>query len=164
MTSLPPVTIVCPNVSGNALGRALLLADLLRTETDVRIAGLMQSESVWAPASSSAIPVHAYRQKRGRSHYFDGVRWLREVIADDFVIVSKPVLQSLGLTLLARGGRRGLIVDIDDWQSGFFQYDRGRERLSPLRQRVARLRSYARRGGMNGFVLTRALEEYSRFR
>jgi glycosyltransferase involved in cell wall biosynthesis len=164
MASLPPVSIVCPNVSGNALGRALLLADLLRSQTRVQVAGLRQSTSVWSPASSSEVVVHGYPAQPGRLHYFDGVRWLRDVVGDDFVIVSKPVLQSLGLALLARVGRRGMIVDIDDWQSGFFQYNRSTERLSPLGQRIARIRSYARRGGANGFVLTRLLEEYSKRR
>jgi len=162
--SLPPVTVICPNVSGNALGRALLLADLLRTETEVQIVGLRQAEALWAPASGTEIRIREYPARPGRLHYFDGVQWIGDVVRDDFVIVSKPVLQSLGLALLARVGRRGLIVDIDDWQTGFFQHDRGRERLSPFQQRIARFRSYARRGGMNGFVLTRALEEYSKRR
>lgn len=164
MTSLPPITVVCPNVSSNALGRALLLADLLRTETRVQIAGVRQGRTIWPPASSSLVPIRAYPSTPGRRHYFDGVSWLRETVADDFVIVSKPVLQSLGLSILARVGSRGMIVDIDDWQTGFFQYDRGKEGVSPLRQRIARLRSYARRGGLNGFVLTRLFEEYSRRR
>lgn len=164
MASLPPVTVICPNVSGNALGRALLLAELLRTETRVQVVGMRQGETVWGPASKSDVPVLAFPVRPGRLHYFDGVPWLREVVADDFVIVSKPVLQSFGLALLARVGSRGMVVDIDDWQTGFFQYDRATEHVSAFRQRVARLRSYTRRGGVNGFVLTRILEEYSRRR
>ena len=164
MPQLPNVSVVCPNVSSNALGRALLLAELLRTETKVQVVGMRQGPDVWAPASSSTVPVQGYPVRAGRLHYFDGVPWLRDVVASDFVVVSKPVLQSLGLALLARIGSSGMIVDIDDWQTGFFQFDRGRERVSPLRQRVARFRSYARRGGLNGFVLTRLLEEYSRRR
>jgi len=162
MSTLPPLSIVCPNVSSNSLGRALLLADLLRTETRVQVAGMRQAEAVWAPAASAAVPIRAFPLRPGRSHYFDGVRWLQEVVGDDFVIVSKPVLQSLGLALLGRVGRRGMIVDIDDWQTGFFQYDQAREGMSPAGQRLARFRSYTRRGGLNGFVLTRLLEAYAR--
>jgi glycosyltransferase involved in cell wall biosynthesis len=162
MASLPPITVICPNVSSNALGRALLLADLIRSETRVQVVGMRQGATVWAPASSSQVPVRAYPLEPGRAHYFDGVTWLRKVVGQDFVIVSKPVLQSFGLALLARCGAHGMVVDIDDWQTGFFQYDRGKQNVSAFRQKVARLRSYARRGGLNGFVLTRLLEEYSR--
>lgn len=158
---LPPVTVICPNVSSNALGRSLLLAELLQADTDVEIVGMQQEGSLWAPAAASTIRIRSYPLPPGRRHYFDAVPWLRDVTRDRFVVVSKPVLQSLGLALLAGAGRkRGMLVDIDDWQTGFFQ-QRAADTLSPLAARLARLRSYARRGGLNGFVLTRALEEYA---
>jgi glycosyltransferase involved in cell wall biosynthesis len=108
------------------------------------------------------VPVLGFPQKQGRLHYLDSVSWLRDVVEDDLVIVSKPLLHSLGLALFARLGRRGLIVDVDDWQTGFMQLDREREGMSRAMQRLTRLRSYARRGGLNGFVLTRLLEEFAR--
>ncbi|HKY37053.1 MAG TPA: glycosyltransferase [Polyangiaceae bacterium] len=161
---LPPVTVICPNVSSNALGRSLLLAELLRDETDVEIVGVRQNAELWSPAQASSIPIRAYPLRSGRRHYFDAVPWLREITGDRMVIVSKPVLQSLGLALLAGAGRkRGMLIDIDDWQTGFFQRRAG-DTLAPMATRWERLRSYARRGGLNGFVLTRALEEYARRR
>ena len=112
---LPPVTVICPNLSSNSLGRSLLLAELLRSETDVEIAGVRQEGQLWSPAQASSIPIRAYPLPPGRRHYFDAVPWLREVTADRLVVVSKPVLQSLGLALLAGAGRRrGMLVDIDD--------------------------------------------------
>lgn len=161
MTRLPPVTIVCPNVSGNALGRALLLADLLRNDTKVQVVGVRLHESVWPPARGSQVPILDFPLAAGRRHYLDAVSWLRKVAAEDCVIVSKPVLHSLGLALLARVGQRGFVLDIDDWQTGFFQIDGAKQGLSAFRQRVARFRSYARRGGLNGFTLTRLLEAYA---
>jgi glycosyltransferase involved in cell wall biosynthesis len=158
---LPPITVICPNVSSNSLGRSLLLAELLQSETDVEIVGAQLEAEVWRPATASAVTIRAYPLQAGRRHYFDAVPWLRKLCRDRFVIVSKPVLQSLGLALLAGAGRkRGMLVDIDDWQTGFFQQRSG-QTLGPLAARLARLRSYARRGGMNGFVLTRALEAYA---
>jgi glycosyltransferase involved in cell wall biosynthesis len=164
MSSLPFVSVVCPNVSSNALGRALLLADLIRNDTQVRIVGMQQSEATWPPAASSPVSVEAYRFHSERRRYFDGAPWLREVVGSDFVIVSKPVLQSLGLSLLAGLGRHGMLVDIDDWQTGFFQFGRAQQGMTPLAQRLARFRSYARRAGFNGFTMTRLLEEYARRR
>jgi glycosyltransferase involved in cell wall biosynthesis len=161
MGSLPAVSIVCPNLSSNALGRAWLLADLLRHETRVQIVGVHLEASIWAPAQDTGIPIHGYALRPGRRHYFDAVPWLREVVGSDLALVSKPVLQSLGLTLAAGIGRRGLIVDIDDWQSGFFQHAGAREGMTDRSQRAARLRSYVRRAGLNGFVLTRLLEAYA---
>jgi glycosyltransferase involved in cell wall biosynthesis len=159
---LPPITVICPNLSSNALGRSLLLAELLADQTDVEIVGVRQTEEVWAPARASSITIRPYASKPGRLHYFDAVPWLREVTRGRMAIVSKPVLQSLGLSLLAGVGReRGMLVDVDDWQTGFFQKRAG-ESLSPLATHWSRARSYARRGGLNGFVLTRALEEYAR--
>ncbi|MFI5316312.1 MAG: glycosyltransferase family 4 protein [Myxococcota bacterium] len=164
MASLPPISIISPNVSDNPLGRALLLADLLRSETRVQIVGIQQAESLWAPAAGAQIPIRGFRTRPGLFHALDGASWLRDVVGDDFVIVSKPVARSLGLALLARVGARGMTVDIDDWQAAFVQRDQTREQPTPTQQRVARLRSYARRGGLNGFVFTRLLEEYARRR
>lgn len=160
-SSLPPVSVICPNVSSNALGRALLLADLLSEDTRVQVVGMQLEDRIWTPAVGSRVPVLGYPLRPGRRHYLEGVSWLRETVGDDLVIVSKPVLQSLGLSILGRVGRRGMVVDIDDWQSGFFQQEGAREGMSRSEQRWARLRSYARRGGLNGFVLTRILEAHA---
>lgn len=161
MTQLPPITIVCPNVSGNALGRALLLADLLRDATKVQVVGVRLEQTLWSPVRRPQVPILDFPLAPGRRHYLDAVPWLRKVAADDCVIVSKPVIHSLGLALLARIGKRGLVLDIDDWQTGFFQIDGATQGLSAWQHRIARLRSYTRRGGLNGFTLTRLLEAYS---
>lgn len=161
LPALPAISVISPNVSGNALGRAWLLADLLRSETRVRIVGMQQGDGIWPPAASAQVPVLGFPMQKGRLHYFDGVSWLRDVVGDDLVVVSKPILQSLGVALLARVGKRGMVVDIDDWQTGFLQFEGGSEGVSPWRQRLLRFRSYARRGGMNGFVFTRLLEEFA---
>jgi glycosyltransferase involved in cell wall biosynthesis len=157
---LPAVTVICPNVSTNALGRAMLLADLLRNDTAVKIVGIQHEAQVWAPASSAKFPIVPFRFSHKVSGLLGPARWLRDAVGSDAVIVSKPVLHSLGLALLGGLGSKRLIVDIDDWQTGFFQRDAA-VTMSAWRQRIARARSYARRGGLNGFVATRALEAYA---
>lgn len=157
MRSLPPVTIVCPDLTSNAAGRALLLAELLATETDVRLAGAVRGEGLWEPLVNSPIPVMPYRWSSGNAIALSAVRWFAEMAGDDILVVSKPLIQSLGLALAGRRSGRRLIVDIDDWETGFAQIGANREQSS-LMAAVNRAYSYVRRGGANKFVATRLLE------
>src|SRR5262245_9916608 len=118
---LPPVAIVCPNLAGNCLGRALLLAELLGEEVPVRIVGVQRGPELWAPASRSRFPIESYRLTRETRYSAQAVAWLREAVGDDFVLVSKPLPHSLGLALVSGVRPRRMLVDIDDWESGFFQ-------------------------------------------
>jgi glycosyltransferase involved in cell wall biosynthesis len=144
------------------MGRALLIADLLRAETRVQVVGVGSKPTVWAPALTTGIPVRSFTVPESPLEYRHAVPWLREAVGDDFLIVTKPVIQSLGLSIVSGVGRRGRVIDIDDWESGLIQEGAYSEGMTGMRQHVARAKSYAARWGANRFLAARVLEEYAK--
>ena len=114
------VSILAFDLSDNATGRADLLARLLAPRYAVEVVGPRYGDDVWRPARGGAVRYRA----------LPGVRWPRLAatlpalarLADgDVLLASKPRPTSFGVALLARRQRRRpLILDIDDWELGFF--------------------------------------------
>ena len=114
------VSVLAFDLSDNATGRADLLARLLAPRYDVEVVGPRFGTDVWRPARDGAV---RYRSE-------PGARWPRLApklpalarLADgDVLLASKPRPTSFGVGLLARRQRRRpLILDIDDWELGFF--------------------------------------------
>jgi glycosyltransferase involved in cell wall biosynthesis len=113
------VRILCSDVCTNALGRALLLADLLADARDVRILGLKNRE-VWPPSRTFRVPIETLHAEHPRQ-YPVAARWLRERVHGARVIVHKPLGTSLGLALLAGMRPDSILVDIDDWEVGLLE-------------------------------------------
>ncbi len=143
------------------MGRALLIADLLREETAVQVVGVGSKPAVWAPALSTGIPVYSFLVPKSPLEYGKAIPWLRERVGDDAVIVTKPVFQSLGLAAVSRVGARGFVVDIDDWETGLIQKGAHEPGMVGSRLRRARARSYLADAGVNRFVAARLLEAYA---
>ena len=114
------VSILCFDLADNAIGRAELLARLLAPRYEVDVVGPQYADAVWSPVARSPIPHHGVRSRR----YPGFVRTLPDLLRlvdGDVIYASKPRPTSFGLGLLARTGRRRpLILDIDDWELGFF--------------------------------------------
>jgi glycosyltransferase involved in cell wall biosynthesis len=161
MPALPPLAILCPNLSSNSLGRALLLAELAANETSVRIIGVRRGDEIWRPARGAAFPIEEFPVTRESRYSPRAVPWLRKAVRNELLLVSKALPHSLGLALAAGFSPRRMVIDVDDWESGFFQGDAS-EVASRPRFLLARARSYLRRFGANAFVLTRCLEEIAR--
>jgi glycosyltransferase involved in cell wall biosynthesis len=114
------VSVLAFDLSDNATGRADLLARLLAPRYDVEVVGPRFGDDVWRPARGGAVRYRA----------LPGVRWPRLAatlpalarLADgDVLLASKPRPTSFGVALLARRQRRRpLILDVDDWELGFF--------------------------------------------
>lgn len=115
-----PVAVICSNVSNNCLGRALLLADLLKPLAQVRVIGLNLSRApVWGPAAGFDVPI-AQRELRSVFGYPGAARWLRRQLVGTKVVVSKPMPTSLGLARAAGVNENRLLLDIDDWEVGLY--------------------------------------------
>src|SRR5438128_538237 len=110
------------DLSDNATGRADLLARLLAPRYEVEVVGPRFGDDVWRPARDGAIRYRA----------LPGARWprfgatlpaLARLADGDVLLASKPRPTSFGVGLLARRRRRRpLILDIDDWELGFFYH------------------------------------------
>lgn len=115
-----PVAIVCSNTSNNCLGRALLLADLIRHRASTKIVGFQRRRTAWAPARDNAVPVESRRLDNAFG-FRRAARWLRQELLGHRVIVSKPLYTSLGLALRAGLGKAEFLLDVDDWEVGLYR-------------------------------------------
>lgn len=114
------ISVLCFDCSDNAAGRADLLARLLRPEYEVEVVGPCFQGKIWAPINDGTVK---YRTVPGsRYPAFRGTLQTLAKLADgDLLYASKPRPTSFGVGLLARRARpRALILDIDDWEVGFF--------------------------------------------
>ncbi|MEP9363476.1 glycosyltransferase family 4 protein [Nocardioides sp. CN2-186] len=110
------ITILCHDISNNALGRAWVLARLSEPEYSATIVGPALSGDIWAPLADgggSAIRMLDQGDQR---------RWI-EAIDGDILVAVKPRRDSLTLALHASAAKpRPVVADVDDWEMAFF-YD-----------------------------------------
>jgi len=114
------VSVLAADLSDNATGRADLLARLLSTRYEVEVIGPRFGTEVWMPARGGAIAQRSVRAGRYPG-FARRIPALLELVDGDVLVASKPRPTSFGLGLLARARRRRpLVLDIDDWEVGFF--------------------------------------------
>jgi glycosyltransferase involved in cell wall biosynthesis len=114
------VSVLSFDLSDNATGRAELLARLLAPRYRVHLVGPRFGAAPWGPVRTSSIErreIAGARYPRFASRLADLAR-----LADgDILYASKPRATSFGVGLLARRQRRRpLVLDVDDWELGFF--------------------------------------------
>jgi glycosyltransferase involved in cell wall biosynthesis len=114
------ISVLCFDCSDNAAGRSYLLARLLSPAYEVEVVGPCFNREIWAPVNDGTVK---YRTVPG-SRYPGSLRMFGALVrlADgDVLYASKPRPTSYGVGLLARmARRRPLLLDIDDWEVGFF--------------------------------------------
>ena len=114
------ISILCFDLAGNAAGRAFLLARLLEPLGEVEVVGPCHGDGIWKPVASEGIAYRAVSAGKLPSFAASLPALLR--LADgDLVYASKPRLASAGIGYLKRlGARKPLLLDVDDWEVGFF--------------------------------------------
>jgi glycosyltransferase involved in cell wall biosynthesis len=114
------VSVLAADLSDNATGRADLLARLLAPRYEVEVVGPRFGPDVWRPARDGAVAQRSVRVGRYPG-FARRIPALLELADGDVLVASKPRPTSFGLGLLARARRkRPLVLDIDDWEMGFF--------------------------------------------
>ena len=114
------VSVLCFDVSDNAVGRAWLLARLLEPIGAVEIVGPRFGSSVWEPLAEERVSIRSVPGGR-LPRFATQLPALGRLADGDLLYASKPRLTSAGVGYLARVARgRPLLLDIDDWETGFF--------------------------------------------
>ncbi len=114
-----PVVVVCSNLSGNCLGRALLLAELVPDDIEARVVGVQLKPEIWKPASGFRRPAsgrfieHAAAIPRGDRLAAKRARGRTSRRR------ASP-LHEPRLTLRAGVPANDLLLDIDDWEVGLY--------------------------------------------
>ena len=114
------ISVLAFDLSDNATGRADLLARLLAPRFAVEVVGPRFGEEIWPPARDGVV---AYRARPGARYpgFASRAAELARLADGDVLLASKPRPTSYGIALLARRQRpRPLLLDIDDWELGFF--------------------------------------------
>jgi glycosyltransferase involved in cell wall biosynthesis len=127
-TVAPTVAVVSWQLADNAVGRAYVLADMLRSSHPTEIVGpLFGSEGVeiWEPLRSADLPMRSFTGATMRTFVAEAAAFAQEIQCD-VAYISKPRLPAILLALLIhhRTGC-GLILDIDDHELSFFPWAEG---------------------------------------
>jgi glycosyltransferase involved in cell wall biosynthesis len=113
------ITVICPELSNNSLGRAYILAKALRQFNEVEIIGMMSGQSIWFPCDTGEFE-YASIEARTLTQRMRAIPNLLRLIEGDVIYAVKPRLGSYGVSLLGRVSKHyPVVLDIDDWELGF---------------------------------------------
>ena len=141
------ILVVSFDLSNNSVGRAYIMAEVLGRYYDVEILGPASRGVVWEPLAQDSSVKYTIRSP------YECFRSLLTTRADAIYAI-KPLGTSYGVSLLARSFRhRPLLLDIDDWELGFFL---------DYQSRRGMLRSARRIRNPNNITSTWLLDKLSR--
>jgi glycosyltransferase involved in cell wall biosynthesis len=114
------ISVLCFDVGANAAGRADLLARLLVPLGSVEVIGPARGSGAWEPVATGPIRYTSV-PARGMPGFIATMADLARRADGDLIYASKTKLASAGVGYLKRvAGRRPLLLDIDDWEVGFY--------------------------------------------
>jgi glycosyltransferase involved in cell wall biosynthesis len=114
------ISVLCFDLADNAVGRAVLLARLLGPLGRVEVVGPCSGPAMWEPMRSEGIP-HRTLPATRFPRFALSVPALARLADGDLLYASKPRLATVGVGLLKRLTTGSpLLLDIDDWEVGFF--------------------------------------------
>ena len=136
------ISVIAWDMAHNPLGRAYLLADLLKTEYDVEIVGALFPQfgtELWGPLRSCSRVTMKFFPGSDFPDHFTRMEEIAHLITGDIIYVSKPRLPGVELGILAKLHRnRPIVLDVDDYELSFFR------NRSPLTLEEAALNSGSR--------------------
>ena len=116
------IAILCPDLSSNTIGRAIVLQELCRRFADAFIMGPVGSKGLWPPARDLGIDIRPFDAHGAWSGGPKQVEQLAREFDVDLLYASKPLPSSFGVALAWRQvGGIPLAVDIDDWERALYE-------------------------------------------
>ena len=114
------ISVLCFDLSDNAAGRADLLARLLEPLGAVEVVGPRTGAGIWAPVAAGPVRYSSVASRRLPAFVRTAAELYRRADGD-LIVASKTRLASAGVGYIRRlVGRRPLLLDIDDWEVGFY--------------------------------------------
>ncbi|MBU1662332.1 MAG: hypothetical protein KKD28_12770, partial [Chloroflexi bacterium] len=137
------ISLLCPFLSGNALGRAFFLAKVLERHYEVEIVGPVSDIGIWQPVKHENCKYVGVNIKQGWRN-FGIIQSLLSQVTGDVIYASKPLLTSFGVGISGKfRNKTPLILDIDDWEYGaFFRWNMLQRLKSCLKLSTQRLDAY----------------------
>jgi glycosyltransferase involved in cell wall biosynthesis len=126
------ISIICFNLSHNALGRAYLLGKVLHRRYDVEILGFVfpqYGKEIWEPCNTGEF---AYKVIEGNSfpRFFRSIAEMLKSLNGDVVYASKLRVPSYGVGILSKLLlRKPLVLDIDDLEISWNSHIKGIRKL-----------------------------------
>ena len=118
------ISVLAWDVGHNPMGRAYLLAEVLRRKFDVEIVGARfprYGTEVWEPTRNGEVAVTDFPGREFPLHFAE-MEEMAGRVDGDVILVSKPRLPSYELGILAKQfDNRPLILDVDDHELAFFR-------------------------------------------
>ena len=114
------ISFLCFDLSENSLGRAALLARTLARHHPVTLVGPAKQETIWYPLRDLDLPTKTFAWKRYPA-FVSVIRQMMRAMDGDVLFACKLRPTSFGVGLLKKWiSGKPLIVDIDDWELGFY--------------------------------------------
>lgn len=121
MAQAKKISVLNFDLSDNSLGRAYILAKALSRHYEVKIIGPATKGHIWEPLRQCDIEIREIPSGPFPLLLFRLPSILKEIDGDVLYAV-KPRFTSFGLALLKKFfSRTPVILDIDDWEVGFFR-------------------------------------------
>ena len=116
------VSLICPNLGGNAFGRTYILAKALSRVAEVNIVGISITDPpVWPVFDTGEFDIKHFRA-RGLPKFVSTIPHMVDALTGDIVYACKPLPASLWPALTWKKKRGGKIwLDIDDDEYGKFR-------------------------------------------
>jgi glycosyltransferase involved in cell wall biosynthesis len=115
------ISLLVSDFSRNCLGRVYILAKMLESKFEVEVIGPLFGQKIWPPCDTDEVLYKPVYSTPVFPHFFKGMKKIENLITGDIVYASKPWFTSFGVGILAKLKRkRPLILDVDDWELGWF--------------------------------------------
>lgn len=108
------ISILTPDLSHNCLGRAYLLAKILRRHYEVEIVGPIFGDGIWEPVANDKSIAYKFVKIHGRFKAYWQIRELFKKIDGDVIYASKSLFTSFGVGLFV------LFQTLSDLNENFF--------------------------------------------
>jgi len=115
------ISLLVSDFSQNCLGRVYILAKMLDPEYEVEVVGPLFGDKVWPPCDTKEFIYKPVQCIPVFPPFLKSIKKIENFISGDIIYASKPWVSSFGIGILSTLKRkRPLIVDIDDWELGWF--------------------------------------------